>query len=35
MFDSLMGINPFKSDKGLVGLGSKFAIAQGNVDKLI
>ena len=28
MFDSLMGINPFKSDKGLVGLASKFAIAQ-------
>ena len=28
MFDSLMGINPFRSDKGLIGLASKFAIAQ-------
>jgi len=28
MFDSLCGINPFQKDKGLVGLGSKFAIAQ-------
>jgi len=28
MYDSISGINPFKDDKGLVGLGSKFAIAQ-------
>jgi len=28
MFDSLMGINPFRKDTGLVGLASKFAIAQ-------
>lgn len=28
MFDSLIGINPFRSDRGLVGLASKFAIAQ-------
>jgi len=28
MFDSLMGINPFRSDKGVIGLLSKFAIAQ-------
>jgi len=28
MYDSLAGINPFKSDKGIVGLASKFAIAQ-------
>ena len=28
MFDSLAGINPFRNDKGLVGLASKFAIAQ-------
>jgi len=28
MFDSLASINPFRQDKGLVGLGSKFAIAQ-------
>jgi len=28
MYDSLCGINPFKNDKGLVGLGSKFGIAQ-------
>jgi solute carrier family 25 (adenine nucleotide translocator) protein 4/5/6/31 len=28
MFDSLIGINPFKQDKGVVGLLSKFAIAQ-------
>lgn len=28
MYDSLCGINPFKNDKGLIGLGSKFAIAQ-------
>jgi len=28
MYDSLIGINPFKSDKGLIGLASKFAIAQ-------
>jgi len=28
MFDSLAGINPYRKDGGLVGLGSKFAIAQ-------
>lgn len=28
MFDSLAGINPFRKDKGLVGLASKFCIAQ-------
>jgi len=28
MFDSLAGINPYRKDKGLVGLSSKFAIAQ-------
>ena len=28
MFDSLIGINPFRSDRGLIGLASKFAIAQ-------
>lgn len=28
MFDSLAGINPYRKDKGLVGLISKFAIAQ-------
>jgi solute carrier family 25 (adenine nucleotide translocator) protein 4/5/6/31 len=28
MFDSLAGINPYRKDKGLVGLASKFAIAQ-------
>jgi len=28
MYDSLIGINPFKNDKGIVGLASKFAIAQ-------
>jgi solute carrier family 25 (adenine nucleotide translocator) protein 4/5/6/31 len=28
MYDSLLGINPYKSDKGLIGLASKFAIAQ-------
>lgn len=28
MYDSLIGINPYKSDKGFVGLASKFAIAQ-------
>jgi len=28
MFDSLAGINPYRKDKGLVGLVSKFAIAQ-------
>lgn len=28
MFDSLAGINPYRKEKGLVGLGSKFAIAQ-------
>jgi len=28
MFDSLCGINPFRTDKGIVGLASKFAIAQ-------
>jgi len=28
MYDSLLGINPYKADRGLVGLGSKFAIAQ-------
>jgi solute carrier family 25 (adenine nucleotide translocator) protein 4/5/6/31 len=28
MFDSLMGVNPFRKDTGLVGLVSKFAIAQ-------
>ena len=28
MYDSLLGINPWKKEKGLVGLASKFAIAQ-------
>lgn len=28
MFDSLAGINPYRKDKGVVGLVSKFAIAQ-------
>eukprot|EP01039_Chlorochromonas_danica_P010018 gene10018-11078_t len=28
MFDSLAGINPFKKDTGIIGLASKFAIAQ-------
>ena len=28
MYDSLAGINPFRADKGLIGLASKFAIAQ-------
>jgi solute carrier family 25 (adenine nucleotide translocator) protein 4/5/6/31 len=28
MFDTLAGINPFRNDKGIVGLASKFAIAQ-------
>jgi len=28
MFDSLCGINPFRKDTGLIGLASKFAIAQ-------
>jgi len=28
MYDSLAGINPFKKDKGVIGLASKFAIAQ-------
>lgn len=28
MYDSLAGINPFKNEKGIVGLASKFAIAQ-------
>jgi len=28
MFDSLMGINPYAKESGIVGLGSKFAIAQ-------
>jgi solute carrier family 25 (adenine nucleotide translocator) protein 4/5/6/31 len=28
MYDSLAGINPFRQDKGIVGLASKFAIAQ-------
>jgi len=28
MFDTLAGINPFRKDTGLIGLGSKFAIAQ-------
>jgi solute carrier family 25 (adenine nucleotide translocator) protein 4/5/6/31 len=28
MYDSLLGINPYKADRGLIGLGSKFAIAQ-------
>jgi len=28
LFDSLCGINPFRNDKGIVGLFSKFAIAQ-------
>jgi solute carrier family 25 (adenine nucleotide translocator) protein 4/5/6/31 len=28
MFDSLMGINPFRNDKGIIGLASKFAVAQ-------
>jgi len=28
LFDSLIGINPFKKDTGLTGLASKFAIAQ-------
>lgn len=28
MFDSLVGINPFRKDTGIIGLASKFAIAQ-------
>ena len=28
MYDSLAGINPFRKDKGAIGLISKFAIAQ-------
>ena len=28
MYDSLAGINPFRQDKGLIGLASKFSIAQ-------
>jgi solute carrier family 25 (adenine nucleotide translocator) protein 4/5/6/31 len=28
MFDSLMGINPYRKESGMVGLGSKFAVAQ-------
>jgi len=28
MYDSLSGINPLRNDKGLIGLASKFAIAQ-------
>jgi len=28
MYDSLAGINPFKNEKGIIGLASKFAIAQ-------
>lgn len=28
MYDSLAGINPYKKDTGLIGFGSKFAIAQ-------
>jgi solute carrier family 25 (adenine nucleotide translocator) protein 4/5/6/31 len=28
MYDSLAGINPFRQDKGVIGLVSKFAIAQ-------
>jgi len=28
MFDSLMGINPYRKEKGIIGLASKFAIAQ-------
>lgn len=28
MYDSLAGINPFKDDRGFIGLASKFAIAQ-------
>jgi len=28
MFDSLMGINPYRKDTGVIGLASKFAIAQ-------
>lgn len=28
MYDSLAGINPYKNDSGLIGLASKFAIAQ-------
>jgi len=28
MYDSLLGINPYKADRGLIGLASKFAIAQ-------
>ena len=28
LYDSLCGVNPFRNDKGLVGLFSKFAIAQ-------
>jgi len=28
LYDSLAGINPFKSDRGFIGLASKFAIAQ-------
>jgi solute carrier family 25 (adenine nucleotide translocator) protein 4/5/6/31 len=28
MYDTLLGVNPYKADKGIVGLASKFAIAQ-------
>jgi len=28
MYDSLLGINPYKKDTGIIGLASKFAIAQ-------
>jgi solute carrier family 25 (adenine nucleotide translocator) protein 4/5/6/31 len=28
MYDSLLGINPYKKEKGIIGLASKFAIAQ-------
>ena len=28
MYDSISGINPFRHDKGALGLASKFAIAQ-------
>jgi len=28
MYDSLIGINPFRNDRGFIGLASKFAIAQ-------
>ncbi len=28
MFDSISGINPYRKEKGIIGLGSKFTIAQ-------